>query len=127
MRKFLALTVSFITFLSFTQAQSQHNVLITGEGGQHDEEVKQSFLLGFSSYDGSEFDGLVDLFSNHSISQSFDYAENNGYDIIVQSTVGMSSYINIASQHPTVKLFMPSEFTSLRLKIIILLLLRVQD
>ena len=85
-----------------------HNVLVTGEGGQHDEEVKQSFLIGYSGYDGTIFDGSIDLYSNHFMQQSFIYAEENGYDMIVQSTSGMSSYINTANLHPTVKLFMPS-------------------
>ena len=90
------------------QLSSIHNVLISGFGGQHDLDVKQSFLLGYSSYDSSSFNGNIDLFSDYGVSSSFTHAENNNYDIIVRSTTGMSYYISMANQHPTVELIMPS-------------------
>ncbi len=90
------------------QQNSNHNILISGFGGQHDLDVKQSFLLGYSNYDSSSFSGNVDLFNDYAISSSFTHAENNNYDIIIRSTTGLSSYISIANQHPTVELIMPS-------------------
>jgi len=90
------------------QQSSNHNVLISGFGGQHDLDVKQSFLLGYSSYNSSSFSGNVDLFYDFAVSSSFTHAENNNYDIIIRSTTGLSYYISVANQHPTVKLIMPS-------------------
>ncbi len=90
------------------QQNSNHNILISGFGGQHDLDVKQAFLLGYSNYDSSSFIGNVDLFYDYAISSSFTHAENNNYDIIIRSTTGLSSYISIANQHPTVELIMPS-------------------
>ena len=90
------------------QQVSNHNILISGFGGQHDLDVKQAFLLGYASYDSSSFDGNVDLFYDYAISASINYAENNNYNIIVRSTTGLSSYISIANQHPAVQIIMPS-------------------
>ncbi|MGB5847057.1 MAG: T9SS type A sorting domain-containing protein [Ignavibacteriaceae bacterium] len=105
----LALTCLSIANPIYTQQQvSNHNVLISGFGGQHDLDVKQSFLLGYASYNSSSFSGNVDLFYDYAISSSFTHAENNNYDIIIRSTTGLSSYISSANQHPTVKLIMPS-------------------
>ena len=50
------------------QQVSNHNILISGFGGQHDLDVKQAFLLGYASYDSSSFDGNVDLFYDFAIS-----------------------------------------------------------
>ena len=105
----LALSCLCLTNPIYSQQQSSnHNVLISGFGGQHDLDVKQAFLLGYASYNSSLFNGSIDLFSNSSISSAFIYAENNGYDIIIRSTTGLSSYISLANQHPTVELIMPS-------------------
>jgi hypothetical protein len=96
---------------NFTQGQtSNHNVLISGnsEYEDHDLDVKQSFLIGYSSYNGTEFDGNVDLYLDQFLESLFTYAENNNYDIIVRSYAGLNSYISIANDHPAVKLFMPS-------------------
>ncbi|MFB3057493.1 MAG: hypothetical protein ACE1ZQ_10080, partial [Ignavibacteriaceae bacterium] len=90
------------------QQSSNHNVLISGFGGQHDLDVKQSFLLGYSSYNSSSFSGNVDLFYDYAVSSSFTHAENNNYDIIIRSTTGLSYYISVANQHPTIELIMPS-------------------
>lgn len=90
------------------QQSSNHNVLISGFGGQHDLDVKQAFLLGYSSYNSSSFNGNIDLFFDYAISSSFTHAENNNYDIIIRSTTGLSYYISSANQHPTVELIMPS-------------------
>ncbi len=105
----LVLTCLSIANPIYSQQQSSnHNVLISGFGGQHDLDVKQSFLYGYSSYNSSSFSGNVDLFYDNAVSSSFTHAENNNYDIIIRSTTGLSSYISLANQHPTVKLIMPS-------------------
>lgn len=105
----LALSCLCLTNPIYSQQQSSnHNVLISGFGGQHDLDVKQAFLLGYSNYDSSSFSGNVDLFYDYAISESFTHAENNDYDIIIRSTTGLSSYISLANQHPTVELIMPS-------------------
>ena len=74
----------------------------------HDIDVKQSFLIGYSSYSGTEFDGNIDLYFDYSLTNSFNHAEENDYDIIIRSYAGMSYYISLAYQHPTVELIMPS-------------------
>jgi hypothetical protein len=90
------------------QQSSNHNILISGTGGQHDLDVKQAVLLGYSSYNSSSFSGNVDLFFDYGVSSSFTHAENNNYDIIIRSTTGLSYYISTANQHPTIQLIMPS-------------------
>jgi len=90
------------------QQSSDHNVLISGYGGQHDLDVKEAFLLGYSSYDSSSFSGNIDMFIDYAISSSFAYAENNNYDVIIRSTTGLSYFIPIANQHSDVQLIMPS-------------------
>jgi hypothetical protein len=105
----LVLTCLSIANQIYSQQQSSnHNVLISGFGGQHDLDVKQAFLLGYTSYDSSSFSGNVDLFFDYGISSSFNHAENNNYDIIIRSTTGLSSFISVANQHPNVELIMPS-------------------
>jgi len=100
--------LSMVYPINSQQQSSNHNVLISGFGGQHDLDVKQSFLLGYSSYNSSSFSGNVDLFYDNAVSSSFTYAENNNYDIIIRSTTGLSNYISVANQHLTVELIMPS-------------------
>jgi len=110
-RLFWIFVLSYLCIANTINSQplsSNHNVLISGFGGQHDLDVKQSFLLGYSSYDSSSFNGNIDLFYDYGVSSSFTHAENNNYDIIVRSTTGMSYYISMANQHPTVELIMPS-------------------
>ena len=93
----------------YTQQQgSNHKILISGFGGQHDLDVQEAFLLGYSSYNSSSFDGNIDLFYDYGISSSFTYAESNDYDIIIRSTTGLSYFVTIAYQHPDVQLIMPS-------------------
>ena len=105
---FVLACLSMVYPINSQQQSSNHNVLISGFGGQHDLDVKQSFLLGYSSYNSSSFSGNVDLFYDFAVSSSFTHAENNNYDIIIRSTTGLSYYISVANQHPTVKLIMPS-------------------
>ena len=105
----LVLTCLSIINPIYSQPQNaNHNVLISGFGGQHDLDVKQAFLLGYASYNSSTFSGNVDLFYDYAISASINHAENNNYDIIIRSTTGLSSYISIANQHPAVQIIMPS-------------------
>jgi len=69
--------------------------------------LKNSFYLGYSSYDSTEFLGEVILYSQ-SLQNSFEYAAQNDYNLIIRSAIGLASGILIAPDYPSIKLFMPS-------------------
>ena len=67
----------------------------------HEEQVRLAFVAG----------GGVDSewYNASSLTQTiFDYARNNGYDAIIYSYSGLSSYITLAESNPDIMLFMPS-------------------
>jgi hypothetical protein len=105
---FVLVYLSIANQIYTQQLASNHNVLISGYGGQHDLDVKEAFLMGYSSYNSSSFSGNINLFFDYAISSSIAYAENNEYDVIIRSTTGLSYFIAIANQHPNVQLIMPS-------------------
>jgi hypothetical protein len=105
---FVLACLSIVNQIYPQQLGSNHNVLISGFGGQHDLDVKQAFLIGYSSFNSSSFTGNADLFYDYAVSSSFNYAENNNYDIIIRSTTGLSAFISTANLHPDVELIMPS-------------------
>ncbi len=90
-------------------AQIVNKVLISGIAGyrSHDEEVKNAFLQGYSSYNGTEYEGEILLYP-YNIKLSFEYADTNNYQMIVRSTTGLSAGIYYADKHPQVKLVMPA-------------------
>ena len=91
----------------FTPAQIVSKVLISGWGGQHDIDVQTAFHLGYESYDGTEFQGEVLVYPN-SLQNSFIYADQNGYEMIIRSTTGLMTGMIIAPDYPDIKLVMPS-------------------
>jgi hypothetical protein len=94
----------------FTSAQTVSKILISGWGGQHDIDVQTAFHLGYESYDGTPFPGEVLIYSN-SLQNSFTYAEQNGYEMIIRSTTGLMTGLIIAPDYPEIKLVMPSGST----------------
>jgi hypothetical protein len=88
-------------------AQQIDKVIISGYGGQHDIDVKNAFLIGYSSYNQTPFTGDVILYSN-TLQSSFNYAVANSYDLIIRSTSGLSTGLNLAPNYPTVELVMPA-------------------
>jgi len=101
-------SIAFIIInINLLLAQTVDKVIISGWGGQHDLDVKNSFYFGYSSYDSTEFLGEVILYSQ-SLQNSFEYAEQNDYNLIIRSAIGLASGILIAPDYPSIKLFMPS-------------------
>jgi len=86
------------------------NVIITGAGGEHDDEVAQSFIKGYQLL-GARYTGnlLVQNFGATETNSALDYAFVNNYDFVVQSTGGAQSRKEIANfYYPNVTLFMPA-------------------
>ena len=102
--KYFVLSIS-ISFL--ISAQQIDKVIVSGFGGQHDLDVKNAFLIGYSSYNGDQFTGDIVLYS-YSLQTSFDYAVANNYDLIIRSTTGLYTGLDLAPNYPSVKLVMPA-------------------
>lgn len=84
-----------------------NKVLISGYGGQHDLDVRDAFYAGYRSYNSTEYLGEVLLYPENILS-SFIYAEQNGYQMMIRSTTGLTTAISFADNYPTVNLFMPA-------------------
>ncbi|HMU44408.1 MAG TPA: T9SS type A sorting domain-containing protein [Ignavibacteriaceae bacterium] len=82
-------------------------VMISGFGGQHDLDVRAAFYSGYSSYDGTEYLGEAILYSEN-ILASFMYAQQNGYQLMIRSTTGLSTAISFSYSYPNVDLVMPA-------------------
>ncbi len=95
-----------IPTLSFPQGVTK--VLISGLGGQHDTDVQTAFELGYASYDGSNFSGTITKYFDIGITNSLDYAKNNGYEVVVRSTTGLVTALAYAPSYPEVQVFMPA-------------------
>jgi len=107
MIRFLRYFVFAIQISSILSAAQIDKVMVSGLGGQHDQDVKNAFLIGYSSYNGESFSGDLILYTSN-LQSSFDYAVTNNYDLIVRSTTGLSTGIALAPSYPSVKLVMPS-------------------
>lgn len=103
-KKYFILT---ILFASTVYTQQVNKIIISGNGGQHDEDVKNAFILGYAGYNGSQFTGDIFLYAN-SLQASLDYAVANNYDLMIRSTTGLSTGIQLAPKYPSVKLVMPA-------------------
>ncbi|QQS36140.1 MAG: T9SS type A sorting domain-containing protein [Ignavibacteriales bacterium] len=99
----------FIIFVAvqINVAQQINKVIVSGYGGQHDLDVKNAFHLGYSSYNNSQFTGEVLLYSG-TLQTSFNYAALNDYDLIIRSTTGLVTGLQLAPYYPDIKLVMPS-------------------
>jgi len=83
-------------------------VIVNGMGGAHDELVEQAFRIGYSSYDGTVFPGIIERRAE-GLESSLIYARDNGFQIVMRSTTGMDYYrVNVAPKYPSVQVFMPS-------------------
>lgn len=82
-------------------------VIINGAGGEHDDDVESSFILGYEST-GEVWAGTITK-RVETLELSLIYAEANDYDCVVRSVTDMSSLIQTASAYyPTVQTFMPA-------------------
>jgi Secretion system C-terminal sorting domain len=104
---YYSIFISITFFYQFVPAQIVNKVLISGLGGQHEIDVKSAFYLGYASYDSTQFQGEVLIYPN-SLQNSFIYADQNGYDMIIRSTTGLMTGMQLAYDYPTIKLVMPS-------------------
>ena len=95
-----------IQMSSIITAQQINRVIVSGIGGQHDVDVENAFLMGYSSYNGNAYTGDIILYEN-SLQASFDYAAANDYDLMIRSTTGVAYGITLAPSYPSVKLVMP--------------------
>lgn len=99
--------ILFFVAIQSVLAQQIDKVIISGYGGQHDLDVKASFLLGYASYNNTSFTGEVILYSN-TLQSSYDFAVANNYDLIIRSTSGLSTGLRLAPDYPSVELVMPA-------------------
>ena len=88
-------------------AQQIDKVIISGYGGQHDLDVKTSFLIGYASYNSTPFTGEVILYSD-ALQAGYNFAVANNYDLIIRSTSGLSTGLRLAPDYPSVELVMPA-------------------
>ena len=107
MFRFLRYFILSISISFLISAQQIDKVIVSGFGGQHDLDVKNAFLIGYSSYNGDQFTGDIILYS-YSLQTSFDYAVANDYDLIIRSTTGLPTGLYLAPNYPTVELVMPA-------------------
>ncbi len=101
------IVVVAVLLCTVSYPQIVNKVLVSGYGGSHDENVKSAFEIGYSSHNGSIFPGTIEIYS-YSISTSFQYAEDNNFEMVLRSTTGLSTAIEHANNYPSVKLVMPS-------------------
>ena len=102
---FICCTLNFSLLFS----QTVNKVLVSGDGNnmQHDSDVAAAFMIGYSSHDNTNFGGSIYLYTG-TVDSSFIYANDNKYDVIIRSYTGLEDAIPIASDYPSIKLFMPS-------------------
>jgi hypothetical protein len=105
--RFLRYFILVIQISSIIFAQQIDKVLVSGFGGQHDLDVKTAFMIGYASYNSTPFTGEIILYS-YSLEASFEYAEANGYDVIIRSTTALPTGLYLAPNYPSVELVMPA-------------------
>jgi len=101
----------FLVLPSISNAQTITKVLISGLLGYttHDNQVMQSFLDGYSSYDGTQYTGQINLHIDNNAYSAIKYASQNNYQIVIRSYTGLSNALNdTAKKYPNVLLFMPA-------------------
>lgn len=82
-------------------------VIINGAGGEHDDDVESSFILGYRST-GADWAGTTTK-RVETLEESLIYAQANDYDCVIRSTIDMSEFISTADvYYPTVQTFMPA-------------------
>ena len=101
----------FFFFTAAANSQQVTKVLVSGVSGNtaHDTEVKNAFLMGYASYDGTQFTGQIDLHIDNSASNTINYADQNNYQIAIRSYTGLNSQVDdTAKNHPNLLFFMPA-------------------
>jgi len=96
---------------SASYSQQVSKVLISGLSGNtsHEMDVKNAFLIGYKSYDGTDYTGQIDLHVDNDVYSAIDYAHQNGYQIVVRSYTGLINAVNDSvEKYPDVLLFMPA-------------------
>lgn len=102
--------ICFFLYISATSilGSSITKVLISGLGGQHDYDVARSFQLGYESYNGEQYQGIISYYIDNYADNSFTYANSNGYKVIIRSTTGLNAAESVAKNYQNIQLFMPA-------------------
>jgi hypothetical protein len=103
--------IFYFIFSSIALSQPVTKVVVSGLSGYtaHETDVKKAFLLGYASYDGTQYAGQIDLHIDNSAYAAIIYADQNNYQIAVRSYTGLANSVNdTAKHHPNVLLFMPA-------------------
>ena len=105
----LFLVLTFFSAIAYSQQVSK--VLVSGITGytSHDTDVKNAFLIGYKSYDNTNFTGQIDLHIDNNAYSALEFAHQNNYQIVVRSYTGLTNAVNDSAQkYPDVLLFMPA-------------------
>jgi Secretion system C-terminal sorting domain len=92
----------------FTADSSRFDVLVSGYVPEHDEEVLQSFLEGYASYNNTEFSGRTKVHFSTNILNSLLFANENEYELVIRSYTGLLEAIDRADNFPGIQIIMPS-------------------
>jgi len=93
---------------SSTAVSSRFDVVVSGFISEHDEDVLQSFLEGYSSYNGNQFSGRAYIHSSTNILNSLSFASENDYELVIRSYTGLLEAIGLADNFPELQIVMPS-------------------
>lgn len=93
---------------SVTVVSSRFDVVVSGFIPEHDEDVLQSFLEGYSSYNGFQFSGRAYVHYSTNILNSLLFASENEYELVIRSYTGLLDAINQADDFPELQIIMPS-------------------
>ncbi len=73
----------------------------------HDMDVMDSFIYGYESYNNASHTGALDYIPLMNLSL-FQYAQDNGYEIVLYSYGNANYYSTLAGNYPDVLIFMPA-------------------
>jgi hypothetical protein len=107
----------YFIFSAITFSQPVTKVVVSGTSGNtaHETDVKNAFILGYASYDGTQYPGQLDLHVDNSAYAAISYADQNNYQIAIRSYTGLAGSVNdTAKNHPNVLLFMPAGSNSFK-------------
>ena len=93
---------------SVTEVSSRFDVVVSGFIPEHDEDVLQSFLEGYSNYNGTEFSGRAYVHNSTNILNSLSFASENEYELVIRSYTGLLEAIELADNFPELQIIMPS-------------------
>lgn len=84
------------------------SVLTCGAGKGHDEQVAESFRLGYSGYDNSIFPGTITVEDKTGLENCLKQARDNNYDILIVSTSGAYRAKRLLKEYSGPLLVMPA-------------------